>query len=107
MASSRSRPLPCGTPSRTSISTTLASSFDAIQWAAVAPTLPAPTIVTFLRMEILPVYEQNCLDCGFLAPVHHVVNHVSGKLTGLYLGSARHLALKIVRDKLLRDGGFE
>src|SRR5579863_6495186 len=50
MASSRSSALPCGTPSTTSINTTSASSLEAIQWAAVAPTLPAPTIETFLRM---------------------------------------------------------
>src|SRR6185312_3908829 len=42
-------------PSRTSIKTTLASSFEAIQCAVVAPTLPAPTIVTFLRMNSLPL----------------------------------------------------
>src|SRR5260370_37277627 len=51
MASSRSSPLPCGTPSIMSMSTTSASSLAAIQWAAVAPTLPEPTIVTFLRMH--------------------------------------------------------
>src|SRR3984885_11603205 len=51
MASSRSRPLPCGTPSMMSIRTTSASSFEAIQWAAVAPTFPEPTMVTFLRMN--------------------------------------------------------
>src|ERR1035437_6121206 len=50
MACSRSTPLPCGTPSMMSISTTSASSFDASQCAAVAPTLPEPTTVTFLRM---------------------------------------------------------
>ena len=50
MASSRSRPLPWGTPSMMSISTTSASSAAAIQCAAVAPTLPEPTTVTFLRM---------------------------------------------------------
>src|SRR5215469_262651 len=53
MASSRSRPLPWGTPSMMSMSTTSASSLDAIQWAAVAPTLPEPTILTFLRMDVL------------------------------------------------------
>src|SRR5437879_10700461 len=51
MASSKSRPLPCGTPSMMSISTMSASSFAAIQCAAVAPTLPEPTIETLLRMD--------------------------------------------------------
>src|SRR5258708_13083369 len=51
MASSRSSPLPCGTPSMMSMRTTSASSLEAIQWAAVAPTLPEPTMVTFLRMH--------------------------------------------------------
>ena len=45
-----SSPLPCGSPSTTSTMTTSASSRSAIRWARVAPTLPAPTIVTFLRM---------------------------------------------------------
>src|SRR5207248_2612920 len=55
MASSRSRAFPCGTPSIMSISTTSASSLEAIQCAAVAPTLPAPTIETFLRICRAPV----------------------------------------------------
>src|ERR1035437_894499 len=49
-ASCRSRALPCATPSTTSTSTTSASSLDAIQCAAVAPTLPAPTMLTFFRI---------------------------------------------------------
>src|ERR1700738_2339061 len=53
MASSRSSALPWGTPSTTSIKTTSANSFDAIQCAAVAPTLPAPTMLTFFRIRIL------------------------------------------------------
>src|SRR6266516_1698900 len=44
--------LPWGTPSITSTRTTcLASSFSARRWAAVAPTLPAPTTVILLSME--------------------------------------------------------
>src|SRR2546421_339045 len=43
--------LPWGTPSITSTSTTLrASSFSARRWAAVAPTLPAPTTVILFIM---------------------------------------------------------
>src|SRR5437868_2803883 len=51
MASSKSRPLPCGTPSMMSINTISANSLAAIQCAAVAPTLPEPTIETLLRMD--------------------------------------------------------
>src|ERR1700761_7322670 len=50
IACNRSSAFPCGTPSTTSSSTTSASSFAAIQCAAVAPTLPEPTIVTFFRI---------------------------------------------------------
>src|SRR5258706_8348578 len=42
-----SRPLPWGMPSTMSINTTSASSRSAMRWARVAPTLPAPTAVTF------------------------------------------------------------
>src|ERR1035441_3439538 len=46
---SRSSPLPCGTPSTTSTRTTSASSLSAMRTAQFAPTLPAPTTVTFFR----------------------------------------------------------
>src|SRR5690242_8866236 len=43
--------LPCGTPSITSTRTTVrASDFSARRWAAVAPTLPAPTTVILFTM---------------------------------------------------------
>ena len=46
-----SSPFPCGTPSATSTMTTVrASSFSAMRWAAVAPTLPAPTTVILLTI---------------------------------------------------------
>ena len=41
-------------PSMMSTSTTSASSRSAMRWASVAPTLPAPTTVTFLFMEAPP-----------------------------------------------------
>src|ERR1700760_3543922 len=90
-ASSKSSPLPCGTPSTTSTSTTSASSLAAIQCAAVAPTLPAPTMVTFFRIFLLT----------------HVFDHSRGKFTRLCLGSAGHLPLKIVGYILLQNGFFE
>ena len=46
-ASSMSRPLPCGTPSRMSRTTTSASSLSAMLLAAVAPTLPDPIDADF------------------------------------------------------------
>ena len=49
VASSRSRALPWGMPSTTSTSTTSPSSRTTAQWAAVAPTLPAPTMVILWR----------------------------------------------------------
>src|ERR1700744_3784207 len=92
MASSRSSALPWGMPSATSMRTTSASSFEAIQCAAVAPTFPAPTIVTFLRMSLLSVR------------LFHVLDHSRGELAGLHLGSALHLALLVIGDELLLDG---
>src|ERR1700761_864989 len=91
MASSRSRPLPWGTPSTTSISTTSASSLAAIQCAAVAPTFPAPTMLTFFRIFLLS----------------HVFDHSGREFAGLRLGRARHLPLKIVGYVFVLDGFFE
>src|SRR5512142_1469400 len=47
-----SSPFPCGTPSTTSIMTTVrARFFSASRCAAVAPTLPAPTTATFPSID--------------------------------------------------------
>src|SRR5215204_1774589 len=53
-----SRPFPCGTPSTTSTKTTSASSLSAMRTAQFAPTLPAPTTVTFFLIdgELKPNY---------------------------------------------------
>src|ERR1700722_3400947 len=88
MASSRSRPLPWGTPSTTSISTTSANSLAAIQCAAVASTFPAPTLFTFFRIFLLT----------------HVLNHSGREFAGLRLGGSRHLPLKVVGYVFLLDG---
>src|SRR2546423_5894383 len=48
---SMSSPLPCGTPSTTSTRTTSPSSFKARFTAQLAPTLPPPTTVIFLRIR--------------------------------------------------------
>src|SRR5271157_3744725 len=113
MASSRSSPLPCGTPSMMSISTTSQSSFAAIQCAAVAPTFPEPTTVTFFLIiphsindlatssciEVLKHWLKHCqarqpgqthlvlLGCQ-LCDRFHVVDHMGRELTGLDLGRA-------------------
>ena len=51
-ASVRSSALPWGTPSTMSTKTTSHKSFSARRWAVVAPTLPAPTTVTFLSITL-------------------------------------------------------
>src|SRR5215472_4885782 len=105
MASSKSSPFPWGMPSRTSIRTTFASSLEEIQWAAVAPTLPAPTMVTFLRMK--KSSRRNVSAGGrALAPVHHVINDVCGKFAGFHLSRARHQPLEVIGDELLLNGCF-
>src|SRR6185503_10383728 len=133
MASSRSRPLPCGTPSMMSIRTTSASSFDAIQWAAVAPTFPDPTMLTFLRMislsTIFGFWPSAFTQQGFrLARVKarsdwslsfqcwlrrsqnagaHVLDNLVSELAGTDLGCALHESLKVVGYSLFFDGPFQ
>src|ERR1700750_2418064 len=97
MASSRSSALPWGMPSTTSISTTSASSLAAIQCAAFAPTFPAPTTVTFLRMSLLS-------SSPSAANLLHVFDHSRCELAGLNLGGALHLTLEVVSHELLLDG---
>src|SRR6478609_858289 len=96
MASSRSSAFPCGIPSATSIRTTSASSLAAIQCAAVAPTFPAPTMVTFLRMSLL-----SCSPSA--ANLLHVFDHSRGELARLHFGGTLHLALEVIGDELLLD----
>src|ERR1700685_4387198 len=90
-ASSKSRLLPWGTPSTTSTSTMSANSLPAIQWAAVAPTFPAPTMVTFFRIFLLT----------------HVLDHSRGEFARLRLGGSGDLPLKIVGHMLLQNGLLE
>src|SRR5579864_577146 len=119
MASSRSRPLPWGTPSMMSIRTTSASSLAAIQCAAVAPTFPEPTMLTLLRM-IFPFQKQSTTEdtkahagkmIGYPLPPFvssvvkisvrrggkpgaiHVLDDVIAELAGLDLGRLFHQAL--------------
>src|SRR5213080_2092775 len=98
MDSSRSRPLPCGTPSMMSIRTTSANSFEAIQCAAVAPTFPEPTIVTFLRMVSFLHRAQSRSA--------HVFDDVIRELARRDFGCALHQPLEIVCNFLLQDGAL-
>src|ERR1700746_917852 len=112
MAAGRSSPLPWGTPSMMSMRTTSASSLEAIQWAAVAPTLPEPTMLTFLRMisfrdksksKALP--QRNCEFKNLGDPLcplwlmglccrqnysRHVFDNAVGKFAGADFGCAFH-----------------
>src|SRR5215469_8362226 len=116
IASSRSNPFPWGTPSMMSMSTTSHNSLAAIQCAAVAPTLPEPTTVTFLRMmtslrnyielsnfrrfsKLIRDLLGGQLDNGL-----HVVDHVGGELAGLHFGGSFQHAFEVVRDLLLQNG---
>src|SRR6516162_10192705 len=131
MACSRSSALPCGTPSMMSISTTSQCSFDAIQCAAVAPTFPEPTTVTFFRIvnhSIRCLVSVSCtisLMRRFISPAGarfntvclflfrrqlrdglHIVDHMRRKLASLDLGRALQHTFEVVRDLLLQDGVF-
>src|SRR5438270_6434827 len=105
IASSRSSPLPWGTPSTMSMRTTSASSLEAIQCAAVAPTLPEPTMETFFRMpsplifaELSGFYFAAARRAMFFrrGPQGHVFDHVVRELAGLHFLRARHLPLEII-----------
>src|SRR5581483_3258 len=126
MASRRSRPLPCGTPSMMSMRTTSASSFDAIQWAAVAPTFPDPTMLTFFRMISfqstqlqrarrhtkkkynrkyfvrLRVLRGSCLRRRHHSGAH-ILDNCIPEFAGADLGGALHQTLEVVGNRLLFD----
>src|ERR1700730_6950167 len=99
IACSKSSALPCGMPSCTSIKTMSASSFAAIQWAAVAPTLPAPTILTFLRIVLL----RSLLKCRCRARLLHALDHVCCEFACLHLRRAWHLPLEVISYLLVPD----
>src|SRR3954447_7368143 len=97
IASSRSRPFPCGIPSTISTKTTSASSFEAIQWAAVAPTFPAPTTEIFLRISewlLEEHYVELLHQCHFAFGAGlqcvHIADHVARELAGFHLRGAFH-----------------
>src|SRR3989344_9125787 len=96
--SARSKPLPCGKPSMMSVNPTSQSSLSASRCAVVPPTIPAPTTVTFFRIDRL-----SCRSCRS-GPRLHVVDDGGGVLAGLDLLGAFHQALEVVGHRLLRDG---
>src|ERR1700704_1019595 len=104
-----------------SMSTTSASSLEAIQCAAVAPTFPEPTTVTFLRMKILSIGTEEIIDhgahrerggtrelfrCGGYRCAH-VLNNRTGKLAGCDFSRAFHQPLEVVGHFLLLDGALQ
>src|SRR5512146_2640034 len=124
IASSKSSPLPWGTPSMMSMRTTSASSLAAIQCAAVAPTFPEPTMLTLLRI-MFPFWNQpqrhrvelilrtsvpsvssvvkKSVGCGG-KPGVHILDDVVAKLAGLDLGRPFHQALEVIGNLLLLNG---
>src|SRR3972149_7879341 len=87
----RSSPFPCGTPSTISTRTTSASSFSTVYWATEAPTLPAPTTVTFGR--IFPSRGSGFTVHSSLVPglrSAHVFDDGICKLGALQLGGPLH-----------------
>src|SRR3990172_5011891 len=107
-ASSRSRALPCGSPSTISTRTTSASSFSTVYWATEAPTLPAPTTVTFGR--IFPSRGSGFTVHSSLVPglrSAHVFDDGICKLGALQLGGTLHQPSKIIGHALLLDGLLE
>src|SRR5688500_16633326 len=82
-------------PSTMSTRTTSASSLLTIQWAQVAPTLPAPTTVTLLRRGIF-------VPPGL--PRSHVGDDGLTELARADQLGAGHQALEVVGDGLGGDG---
>jgi len=86
----RSSAFPWGIPSRISTKTTSPSSFSAAQWAAVAPTKPAPIIEIFflpiksllLRGKIEYRNPKQFQDLNFKVP-HHLYPLPSGERVGV------------------------
>src|SRR5580704_12501462 len=112
IACSRSSAFPCGTPSTTSSSTTSANSFAAIQCAAVAPTFPEPTTVTFFRISSpfsLLSFRSPAEESAFsILPelqlsLAHILDHPRCELARLCLRRSLHPALEVIRNVLLSD----
>src|SRR6266850_6016704 len=100
-----------------SMSTTSASSLEAIQWAAVAPTFPEPTTVTFLRMRVLSITDQilyhgehggtpGLFRCRRYCCAH-VLDDVAVEFTGFDLLGPFHQALEVISHSLLLDGALQ
>src|SRR5215218_1254962 len=96
-------------PSTMSIRTTSQSSLSTSRCAAVAPTLPAPITVTFLRaIKCLLGVRQPAAVATAGRSLLHVLDDRVSELARPQFRSAVHLPLEVVGDALLlnrrRDG---
>src|SRR5881296_1558392 len=103
-ACARSRALPCGTPSMTSMRTTSPSSRSTAYWATEAPTLPAPTTVIFGRR--LTTLSGSALPTCMGAPLQlfHVLDDGGAELRAFDFLRALHEPREVVGHHLLPDG---
>src|SRR6185436_357309 len=97
-ASIMSRALPAARSPATSTITTSARSAWAMNCAAVAPMLPAPTTVTLYRIGMSSVWMVS-IGIGFVAL--EVLEDRAGELRGLEEGRPLRLPLEVVGDPLL------
>src|SRR5437867_2645287 len=97
-ACARSRALPCGTPSRTSMRTTSPSSRTTVYRATEAPTLPAPTTVIFGR-RVTTLSGSALPTCmRTLSELRHVLDDGGAKLRALHFSRSVHQACEVVGD---------
>src|SRR5881396_3072402 len=108
-ACARSRALPCGTPSMTSMRTTSPSSRSTAYWATEAPTLPAPTTVIFGRRACTCVLSSFISSPRTAGPqprdvlrlalrLRHVLDDGGAELRALHFSRSVHQAREVVGD---------
>src|SRR5437867_3931180 len=108
-ACARSRALPCGTPSMTSMRTTSPSSRSTAYWATEAPTLPAPTTVIFGRRACTCVLSSFISSSRTAGPqprdvlrlalrLRHVLDDGGAELRALHFSRSVHQAREVVGD---------
>src|SRR5438046_4204846 len=117
-ACARSRALPCGTPSMTSMRTTSPSSRSTAYWATEAPTLPAPTTVIFGRRActcVLSSFISSSRTAGpqprdvlrlALRP-RHVLDDGGADSPALHFSRSVHQAREVVGDHPGMDRLFQ
>src|SRR5213592_3469417 len=108
-ACARSRALPCGTPSMTSMRTTSPSSRSTAYLATEAPTLPAPTTVIFGRRACTCVLSSFISSPRTAGPqprdvlrlalrLRHVLDDGGAELRALHFSRSVHQAREVVGD---------